>query len=412
MTEPATPADQYDVIVIGAGPAGCAAAAFLKRAGHEVCVLEKTRFPRFVIGESLLPRCNDLLDEAGLLDAVKRQGYLEKHGALFLKEGECCRFDFAEQHTPGARFTWQVPRDHFDQVLAREVESLGVPVLFEQTVTSARVGDRPQVLVCGAEGEERRIDCRFIIDASGYGRVLPRLLNLDRPSDLPARRALFAHLAGDRRPRGREEGLIWIVQSAASAWSWVIPFSNGRTSFGVVGPAEFFQSLAAAPADLKGRLEEVIQMDAATAARFQGAEIALTPRTIEAYSVGVSQLHGEGFCLVGNATEFLDPVFSSGVTLALESALLAARALDRQLKGESVDWQAQFVAPLKAEIDCFRTYVKAWYAGDLSRLFFSKTALPRYRKMVCSVLAGHAWDLSNPLVKNHERKLRQLIQLV
>lgn len=412
MTDSNIPSERYDVVVIGGGPAGSAAAAFLKRAGHDVCVLEKARFPRFVIGESLLPRCNDLLDEAGLLDVVKRQRYQEKHGALFLRGAECCRFNFAEQHTSGARFTWQVPRDHFDNVLAKETERLGVPYFFEQTVTSAEVGDSPQVVVRGPAGEERRIECRFIVDASGYGRVLPRQLNLDRPSELPVRHALFAHLIGDRRPSGREEGLIWIIQNSAEAWSWVIPFSNGHTSFGVVGTPGFFRSLETDPSDLEGRLREVIQMHAATAARFKRTEIALAPQRIEAYSIGVSRLCGKGFCLLGNATEFLDPIFSSGVTLALESALLAARALDRQLKGDAVDWQAEFVAPLTAEIDCFRTFVNAWYAGDLSRLFFNNAkALPKYRKMICSVLAGHAWDLTNPLVKSPERKLRQLLQL-
>jgi len=405
------PESNYHAVVIGAGPAGTAAATFLHRAGHRVCVLEKTRFPRFVIGESLLPRCNDLLREVGLLQDVERQGYLEKHGAVFLRGAESCRFEFADQHTQGAQFTWQVPRDHFDQVLAQAAMKQGVPYFFEQTVTGVQTGPEAHVLVRGPTGATRQVDCRFVVDASGYGRVLSRLLGLDQPSDLPVRHSLFAHVTGDHRPAGRDEGLIWIVQCEGGAWSWVIPFSNGRTSIGVVGTPEFFSNLPAPADDPAAPLRAVIGRDPNLSRRLGDAEFVFEPRSIAGYSIGIEKLYGHGFCLVGNAAEFLDPVFSSGVTLALESALLAARVVSRELNGETVDWAADFEAPLHARIDCFRTYVNAWYAGDLSRLFFSAHPPANYRKMLCSVLAGNAWDQSNPLVREHRRKLRQLVQM-
>ena len=376
-----------------------------------MCVLEKTRFPRFVIGESLLPRCNDLLREVGLLQEVERQGYLEKHGALFLRGNERCRFEFAEQFTQGAPFTWQVPRDHFDQTLAQGAMKQGVPYFFEQTVTGVQTGPETNVLARGPTGATRQIDCRFVVDASGYGRVLSRLLDLDHPSDLPVRHSLFAHMTGDVRSTGKEEGLIWIVQCEGGAWGWVIPFSNGRTSVGIVAEPEYFRALPAAPDDLAGRLRAVIDEDPNLGARLRNAAFAFEPRLIAGYSVGIKRLHGHGFCLVGNATEFLDPVFSSGVTLALESAILAARSVSRELNGETVDWEHEYELPVKNGIDCFRTYVDAWYAGDLSRLFFSTHPPENYRNMLCSVLAGHAWDQTNPLVREHRRKLRQLVQL-
>ncbi|MEJ2127510.1 MAG: tryptophan 7-halogenase [Woeseiaceae bacterium] len=120
--------DNYDVVVIGAGPAGSASAAILRKAGFDVAVIEKTRFPRFVIGESLLPVCNDVLKEAGLFERVEAQGYQVKNGAVFLRGDERCDYDFSEQFTAGSTWTWQVPRAEFDSVLVEGIQEQGIPV--------------------------------------------------------------------------------------------------------------------------------------------------------------------------------------------------------------------------------------------------------------------------------------------
>lgn len=401
--------EPVDVLVIGAGPAGTAAAALLHRAGHSVRIIEQTRFPRFVIGESLLPHCMDILEDAGLLEAAKARGYLVKNGALFFRGGERCSFSFAEQHTPGWTWTWQVPRADFDTTLARAVEEMGVPLHFETAVNGVNFdGATPQVEVTDAAGQPHTLSSRFVIDASGYGRVLPRLLGLDRPSGLPERMALFTHVRGDQRPPGPDEGRIWICIHPGGAWLWIIPFSNGLTSVGAVATPAFFERFPGPP---EASLRAILAQEPAAAARLAAATFDFEPRTIRGYSASVSRLFGAGYCLVGNATEFLDPVFSSGVTLALESAHRAASLVSRQLRGHAVDWQGGYADHMARGIDVFRTFVTRWYDGALPDIFFSSRQDAGARARICSVLAGYVWDDSNPLVRDHARKVDQLWRL-
>jgi flavin-dependent dehydrogenase len=134
-------------------------------------------------------------------------------------------------------------------------------------------------------------------------------------------------------------------------------------------------------------------------------------RELSGYAANVRTMHGEGFALLGNAAEFLDPVFSSGVTIAMRSASMAAKLLDRQLRGERVDWQSEFEIPLRKGVDTFRAYVRAWYDGRFQDIMFSKTQPPGVRRMICSILAGYAWDDTNPFVADPERRLQMVAEL-
>ncbi|MCK5916242.1 MAG: FAD-dependent monooxygenase, partial [Deltaproteobacteria bacterium] len=218
-----------DVLIIGAGPSGTTAAALMKKEGFDAVIVEKQQFPRFVIGESLLPRCMDLLEEAGMLQAVKERNYIVKNGAVFYRNDQCRGFNFNEQFTPGWDFAYQVPRDDFDQVLAASAEAQGVEILWQKTVTDVEFNDEGVITtICDEDGNEALIRSRFIFDASGYGRVLPTLLDLEAPSSLPLRQSLFTHVTGDIRPEGGEEGKIWIcILPEENSWLWIIPFSNG-----------------------------------------------------------------------------------------------------------------------------------------------------------------------------------------
>jgi len=399
-----------DVLVIGAGPAGTVATALLQRDGFKVLVVEKQQFPRFVIGESLLPHCMDFLQEAGLLDAVAKQNFMQKNGAVFHRAGGTCNFDFATQFTSGWQFTYQVPRADFDLTLANAVAAKGVEILYQHGVSAVEFHDTHATATLDQrDGSQRTVTARFILDCSGYGRVLPRLLDLERPSDFPVREALFTHVTGDHRPEGREEGKIWACLHPEGAWLWIIPFSNGKTSVGAVATPEFF---ARYPENPEARLRAIISTDPSAGPRMRDAQFTFEPRRIAGYACAVKQLHGPRFALVGNATEFLDPIFSSGVTLALASASRASKVLTRELRGETVDWQADYAEHVMQGINAFRAYVTAWYDGTLPDIFFNAGRNPDIMRQICSVLAGYVWDKSNPYVTQPQRALPLLARIV
>jgi flavin-dependent dehydrogenase len=399
-----------DVLIIGAGPAGCLAAATLHRENVRVRIVEKALFPRFVIGESLLPSSMDLLAEAGLLEAVERQGFLRKHGAVFCRGEERCDFDFSAQLGDGWAYTYQVPRAEFDLALATAVAARGVDIAFGHEVTA--VDFRPthaRATIRGRGGETLEARARFVLDCSGYGRVLPRLLDLERPSSLPTRASLFTHVMGDARPKGRGEGKIWICIHPADAWLWIIPFSDGRTSVGAVGRPEFFRRFSGTPTE---QLRAIVAGEPNAARRLANAELVMPAQRITGYSCAVERLWGDGFALAGNATEFLDPVFSGGVTLALASARRAAGVIARQLRGEPVDWQADYADHFLMGVNTFRAYIDAWYDGLLPDLFFAQGKRPEVMRRVCAVLAGYVWDAGNPYVTRADRALGALRKLV
>ena len=401
--------EKVDVLVIGAGPAGTVAASIVNKAGFKVKIVEKQKFPRFVIGESLLPRCMEALTEAGFVDAVKEKGFQEKFGAKFVKNGKICDYFFADQFTAGWNWTWQVPRAEFDKILADTVEKMGVQVCYETTVTGIIFNGSDSVTtVEDINGNQSKIEARFIIDGSGYGRVIPRLFNLDKPSNLPPRKALFTHTVDLKRSMDDEPNRITIVVHQPGVWVWVIPFSNGITSVGFVGDPEFFSQYAG---DDEKVLRELISKQPYLAERLKDVEFVFEPKILQSWSTTTNQFYGDGFVLTGNVTEFLDPIFSSGVTLATVSSQVAANLVIRKLKGEAVDWE-EYTKHLIQGVDTFRSYVMAWYEGTLDTIFFAEKQNHEIKKMICSVLAGYVWDTENPFVKGHCTALKRLARTI
>lgn len=402
--------EKVDVLVIGAGPSGTVAASIIKKAGYDVKIVEKMKFPRFVIGESLLPRCMEALEEAGFVEAVKEKGFQEKFGAKFVKDGRICDYFFADQFTPGWNWTWQVPRGEFDKTLADTVEKMGVPVHYETTVTNiVFTGSDSVTTVVDKDGNESNIEARFIVDGSGYGRVIPRLFNLDKPSNLDPRKALFVHTVDTKRSMADEPNRITIVVHKPGIWVWVIPFSSGITSLGFVGNPEFFKQY---PGNDEEQLRALIADEPYLKERFADVEFAFEPRVLESWSSTTDKFYGEGFVLTGNVTEFLDPIFSSGVTLATVSSQNAAHLVIKKLKGEDVDWEKDYMEPVMQGVNTFRSYVMAWYEGTLDTIFFADNPNLEIKNMICSVLAGYVWDTSNPYVKDHDTALKKLARLI
>ena len=402
---------QREVVIIGAGPSGAIAGALLKRQGHDVLVLERQRFPRFSIGESLLSHCLDFVEEAGMLEAVAAAGFQRKNGAAFAWSERYTDFDFRDKYTEGHGWTFQVQRAHFDQVLADDAARQGVEIRYEEEIVAADFdGDCPCLRVRRVDGSEYWVESAFVLDASGYGRVLPRLLDLEAPSAFPVRQAVFTHIEDriDGSVFDRDKILITIHPQHRGIWFWTIPFSNGRCSLGVVADATHYQGR---PQDLDACLRQFVDETPSLARVLENAVWDTPARSLGGYSANVKTLHGRGFALLGNAAEFLDPVFSSGVTIAMRSASMAAGLLHRQLEGEPVDWQTQFAVPLKRGVDAFRAYVEGWYDGRFQDVIFHRNGSPEIRRMICSILAGYAWDESNPYVAEPQRRLRVLAEL-
>ncbi len=233
-----------EVLIIGAGPSGAVAAALLCRQGLGVLVLEREQFPRFSIGESLLPQSMEYLEQAGMLDAVQRAGFQIKNGAAFGRGEQYSEFDFSDKFSAGWSYTYEVPRARFDHLLALEAERQGAEIRFRHEVIAVDLsGARPRVTIKDDQNETFMVEAGFILDASGFGRVLPRLLGLERPSDFPVRGALFTHVE-DRiasippKTFDRNKIRINVQPDNRDLWYWVIPFSDGRCSIGVVGGLE------------------------------------------------------------------------------------------------------------------------------------------------------------------------------
>ncbi|MEJ1237657.1 tryptophan 7-halogenase [Chryseolinea sp. T2] len=402
---------KIDVLVIGAGPAGSISAAMLHKNDLSVRVVEREKFPRFVIGESLLPRCMEVLDDTNLLEAIKKKNFQQKFGAKFMKGEKVSDFNFSDQFSDGWTWTWQVQRADFDLALITDVQERGVPVDFETTVTAIEfLPDESSITtVQRKDGTTEKIEARFIVDASGYGRVIPRLFNLDKPSNLDPRKAIFAHVNDIHRNNHDEPNRIIAVMYAPGVWTWIIPFSTGVTSLGFVGNFEFFDAI---PGDLADKYKACIEGNAYLKQRFGDVSWVFEPRKLESWSATTDKFYGKGFVLTGNVTEFLDPIFSSGVMFATVSSHRAAKLVVQKLKGESVDWDKDYTEFIRQGVDAFRTFVMAWYDGTLEKIFFSKNPDPVIKRQICSVLAGYVWDQQNPFVRNHEKALRGLARLI
>ncbi|WP_341503741.1 NAD(P)/FAD-dependent oxidoreductase [Gallaecimonas sp. GXIMD4217] len=404
--------EQTQVVVIGAGPAGVLAATLLHRQGHQVLVLERQAFPRFSIGESLLPQCMSFLAEAGLLEVVDQAGFQYKDGAAFRHRGRYTDFLFTDKVSAGPGTTFQVQRARFDALLAEGAQAQGVEIRFRHAITAVDFGeDKANIQALDEQGRPYAIQADFVLDASGFGRVLPRLLDLERPSGFPSRQSLFTHVRDhiDCPDHDRNKILISVHPEHRDVWYWLIPFSDGSCSLGVVAEESFFA--ARGEADNQAKLQALVAEEPDLARLLKNAEYPNPVNAIQGYSAKVSRLYGERFALLGNAGEFLDPVFSSGVTIAFKSASLAAKALDRQLRGEAVDWQGEFAAPLQLGVDVFRTYVQGWYEGGFQDVIFYADQQPAIKQMICAILAGYAWDGDNPFVAQPQRRLKVLTEL-
>jgi len=409
--------EQCDVVIIGAGPSGAIAASILVQKGWRVIVVEKEVFPRFSIGESLLPQCMGFIEEAGMLDTLLSQaenlGFQYKNGAAFYRDGAHSNFDFSKKFSDGASTTFQVKRASFDKLLADKAQELGADIRYQHEVTGVDFSKKTALVSVKNAGESNLIETQFVLDASGFGRVLPKLLSLELPSTLSDKRSVFCHLednigdSAEAKHYDRNKILITVHPTKNDIWFWLIPFADGTASYGVVGDVSYFDVNKTD----EEMLDEFTQQEPHLANLLSNAKKITSVRSLQGYSADVTSLYGERFALLGNAGEFLDPVFSSGVTIAMCSASLAANLLDKQLLGKEVCWQQEFSEPLKKGIEVFKHFVMSWYDTNFQNIIFFQEDDNEVKAMICSILAGYAWDTNNPYVSKTERRLSALIDI-
>ncbi|MDH5915894.1 NAD(P)/FAD-dependent oxidoreductase [Vibrio splendidus] len=403
------------VVIIGAGPSGSIAASLLHKKGIDVRVIEKSLFPRFSIGESLLPACMEVIEQAGMSEAVADANFQFKDGAAFRKNGVYTAFNFEDKFSAGPGTTFQVQRGAFDKVLADTAEAQGVAIDYQHELMGINFTEDSTILdVQVLDGERYQLEAQYVLDGSGFGRVLPKMLDLEEPSSLPPRKAIFTHIndhisvTETDLEYDRNKILISVHPTNPDVWYWLIPFSNGVSSFGIVGEPKFFESY---PQDKIAAIKQLATEEPGLAEILANAEYPNPAGEIGGYSANVKHLATDKYALLGNAGEFLDPVFSSGVTIAMKSAQFAVECLEKQLNGEKVDWDRDYADPLMVGVNTFRTYVEGWYSGTLQDVIFYQDPNLKIKQMVCSILAGYAWDQTNPYVKESKRRLTTLAEI-
>jgi flavin-dependent dehydrogenase len=321
---------ECDVLVVGGGPAGSTIAALLAQKGRNVVLLEKDRFPRFHIGESLLPLNLPLFERLGVADEVERIG-VYKPGAEVVSDSHAqpARFRFDQNPYLSVGHSYHVRRADFDKLLLDNSRRLGATVLEATRVTEVELkAERPRVTAAGPGGAPLYWFPRFVVDASGRDTLLLRRLGLKRPNKRNNTAAVFGHFRNVPRRNGTAEGMI-TIHLFEHGWFWMIPLPDDVMSVGLVGTRSFFRTRTG---DLGGFFARAVAASPGVAERMADAEPIGPLLATANYSYDSRRCAGDGYVLIGDAAAFIDPLFSSGVMMAMSGAAFAAEAVDAWLE--------------------------------------------------------------------------------
>ena len=392
----ATP--EWHTIVIGGGPAGSTAAALLAREGRPVLVLERERFPRFHVGESLIPYGNDVLRELGLWQKLEQAGFMPKRGAEFTLGNAAGRqrFYFSRNLPAGYGQTFQVDRARFDQLLLEHAEEQGATVRQQAKVAGLSVDAEKTQVTYDWNGERRKATARWLIDASGRSALAGHALGLEK-SDLgmPKRLAIFAHFRGVFRDAGEEQGHIIIVRLEDS-WFWFIPLDAERTSVGFVQPLDGFKAQGLSPEE---SFQHAVDRHLELRFRLKQSEQVTRFYTEGEYTFRFDRAAGPRWLLAGDAAGFIDPIFSSGVMVALRSSALAARAIleaDHRDGGLTPAAQRRYTRATKKMTNAFLHMIRMFYDRDAFEVFMARSPFLSLPRAVVSLVGGNT-DLAWPL---------------
>jgi FADH2-dependent halogenase len=377
-----------DVIVIGGGPAGSTAAALLARKGFSVLLLERERFPRFQIGESLLPYNNDLFERLGVAGKIAAGPFQPKYGASFVTGdgGLCCDFRFDRTLPPAYHSSFQVKRAEFDNLLLRHAETCGVEVREGVTVTAVALEDRERAVVRTADGQTHT--ARFVVDASGHGSVVGS--RVGDKSDIAELKkiAVFAHYRGVKRASGREGGntVICILQNA---WFWLIPVTEDIMSVGLVIDRDDFLR--------GGKSAEELLAETIAATPWMADQMSESERITQVYarkdfSFRMRNIAGSNFALIGDAAGFLDPIFSTGVFMAMKSADIAAAAVEARLRKGSMRPLKRYEREMVGALGKYFRFISNFYRREFLEVFLQPSERFGLIPVIIGVLAGNVFD--------------------
>jgi flavin-dependent dehydrogenase len=373
-----------DIVIVGAGPTGCALGTYLARRGAKVTLVESVERPESVVGESMLPGATLVFEECGL----DLTGFLVKRGAVFCQDGRSVRFDFSEAEAVRYPHAWQVQREVFDLRWRDVARRHGCSIVY----TDATAVDIPGRTLDTSAGPLR---ADRIIDAGGRSMWLSRTLGLRVGDPRLKNSAVGTRCKGVVQLAPDEPGDITIC-CIPGGWIWIIPFGGGLASTGVVmSPACPLRGTA------EERFKAAIEMSPDAKARLAHAERVLPYRGLQDFTATSTAFHGDGFALCGDAATFIDPVFSSGVLLGLHGARQLAAALD----GGDLDAEGAAV---------FRKVIDHWYAGDFMELALAPPPLqkPYYRTGIVSLLAGDVYNPTRRTPREMAERMGELAGLV
>ncbi len=384
-----------EVLIVGGGPAGSVCASRLAQHGRSVVLLEKESFPRFHLGESLLPNSLETLEDIGVLEKLKGR-FLEKHGARFHDEsGETIvRFAFANALRGRFSHSFQVPRDEFDEVLLDHARSLGADARERWVVTKLRFDGTRAIgaLATDPEGQEHSIDADFVVDASGRDALTARARRGTVKIPKLDKTALFSHFHHVPRAAGVEGGDIDILV-AQEGWFWVIPFKDGRTSVGAVMSSAWMKTRRDGET-VNDLFRRAVSESPAARKLLAGAEQLWPALAAADYSYRVEEVTGDGWLAIGDAGGFIDPLFSTGAHLGMHGGKLAADAIHQALDAGDVS-KARFDTwklSVGNATDLFVEAVRAFYSGSLVKYLFAANPKTYVRRAVTSMLSGDVFE--------------------
>jgi len=384
-------AENYDVAIIGGGPAGSTAATLLAKAGRRVIVFEREKFPRFHIGESLLPASMRTFDRLGVQDKL-RAHFLEKFGGEMASScsDTAVRFYFEDGY--GSQFdrSYQVTRADFDKVLLDHAAENGAEVCEETSVQSVVFADDVALNVQHKNGTARHIRARYLIDASGRNSFVGAMFKLRKNYEQLHKFSLFAHYTGVERPEGRDGTLTRMVRGV-DRWFWVIPLTPDRTSIGVVTDTSNFRE---AKQDPEKFFDEALAEQPNIAETMRDAQRVSQVYSATDFSYRNTKLVGDRWMLAGDAAGFIDPVFSSGVFLAIMSGEMCADVLDQTLTNpkRAPRLFARYERQFNYAMDVYVRFVNAWYKKEFIEVFLHPQDVLQIPPAVNAMLGGNVFS--------------------